>query len=218
MKLPTIHLHPSSSKYALIKRYEFLHYRSFWKVNKNTFWVKASYINMGDPIEMKPKGLFRGHPKISKKSKNTSLGLKLEEICLVKVNHFCEIAKGKMCSKIIFLSNGPSISWLYLVCDMVHDLNQHPYFICFIIYFILIFYYLKFKLNQINGKKYKRLNLIWFFCRNQIYSSWINQTKSSQGKLNQNWHDLEAFRKIWYKRKIKSNLQDSKRLNMFLLP
>ena len=37
-------------------------------------------MNMEDPIEMIPKGLLRGYPKISKKSKNTPLGLKLEEI------------------------------------------------------------------------------------------------------------------------------------------
>ena len=71
-----------------MKRYEFRHYRSFQKVNKNTFWVKASYINTEDPIEVKPKGLFKGHRKISKKSKNTLLGSKLRETCIVKVGHF----------------------------------------------------------------------------------------------------------------------------------
>ena len=143
MQFLTTHLQPSSPKYALTKIYEFPHYRSFWKVDKNTFWVKASYMNMEDPIEMKPKGLFRWHPNLYKKSKNTFLVLKLEEICLVKVDHFCKIAKSQMCSKVHFLSNGPSISWLYLVCDMVHDPNQHLHFICFIIYFIFIFYLLK---------------------------------------------------------------------------
>ena len=59
---------------------------SFSKVNKNTYWVKASYINMEDPIKMIPKGLFIVHPKISKKSKNTFLGLKLRKICIVKVD------------------------------------------------------------------------------------------------------------------------------------
>ena len=65
---------------------------------------------MEDPIEMRPKELLKGHPKISKKSKNTSLGLKLEEVCLVKVDHFCEIAKSQICLKVYFLSNGPSVS------------------------------------------------------------------------------------------------------------
>ena len=110
MQFPTIHLHLPSTKYALTRSYEFGHYTSFWKVNKNTFWVKASYMNMEDSIEMRPKGLIRGYPKISKKSKNTSLGLKLEEICIVKVVHFWKIAKSQMCSKVHFLSNGPSFS------------------------------------------------------------------------------------------------------------
>ena len=33
-------------------------------------------MNMENLIEMKPKGLFRGHPKLSKKSKNTLIRLK----------------------------------------------------------------------------------------------------------------------------------------------
>ena len=74
----------------------------FEKSTKNTFWVKASYMNMEDPIEMRPKGLLRGHTKLSKKSKNTSLGLKLEEIFLVKVDPFCKISKSQICSKVHF--------------------------------------------------------------------------------------------------------------------
>ena len=71
-----------------MERYEFRHYRSFQKVNKNTFWVKAPYMSMEDPIEMKPKGLFRGHPELSKKFKNTLIGLKLRYICIAKVDQF----------------------------------------------------------------------------------------------------------------------------------
>ena len=45
---------------------------------------------MQDPIEMRPKGLFRGHPKLSKKSKNTLLGLKLREMCIAKDDKILE--------------------------------------------------------------------------------------------------------------------------------
>ena len=76
----------------------------FEKLTKTPFGVKASYINMEDLIEMRPKWLFRVHPKISKKSQKTSLGLKLEEICLVKVDHFCQMAKSQMCSKMHFFA------------------------------------------------------------------------------------------------------------------
>ena len=125
----TTHLQPSSSRNALIKRYEFLHYRPFLKVNKNTFWVKASYMmNMEDPIEMIPKGLFRGHPKLSKKSRNTSLGLKLEEICLVKVDHFWKIAKSQVCPKFHFLPNGPNFVCLHYASNNVHDPNTTTYY------------------------------------------------------------------------------------------
>ena len=104
------------ARYALWKLGNFW---IFWKVNKNTFWVKASYMNMEDPIEMRPKGLLRGHPKLSKKSNNTSLGLKLEEICLVKDYHFCKIAKSQICSKLHFLPNGPNLLCLHLTYNMV---------------------------------------------------------------------------------------------------
>ena len=138
MQLPTTHIHLPSSEYALTKRYEFWHYKSFWKVNKNTFWVKASYMNMEDSIEIRPKFLLRGHPNISKKSKNTSLGLKLEEICILKVDHFWKIAKSQMCSKMHFLPKGPSILGLYLVKDMVHDPWTTPCLINLFIWFIMI--------------------------------------------------------------------------------
>ena len=51
---------------------------------------------MEDPTEMKPKRLFRGHPKLSKKSKNTLLGLKLRKICMAKVDQFYENAQKSM--------------------------------------------------------------------------------------------------------------------------
>ena len=40
MQLPTIHIHTPSSKIELTRSYEFGHYRSFWKINKNTFLSK----------------------------------------------------------------------------------------------------------------------------------------------------------------------------------
>ena len=93
---------PSISRNALMKRYKFKHYRSSSKVNKNTFWVKAYCINMEDPIEMKPKVLLRGHPKLSKKSMNTSLGSKLRGLCIGQVDLFYKIAKSQMGSKLHF--------------------------------------------------------------------------------------------------------------------
>ena len=113
MELLTIHIQLPSSKYALTRRYEFGHYRSFWKVNKNTFFVKASYMNMEDSIEMIPKGLLIGHLDISKKSKNTSLGSKLKELCIGEVDPFCKIAKSQMCPKLQFLSNRPNFLCLH---------------------------------------------------------------------------------------------------------
>ena len=91
MKFHTIHLHTPRSKYALTRSYEFGHYRSFWKVNKNTFFfVKASNLSMEYQNEMRPKGLIRGHLNISKKSKNTSKSSKLKKLCIVEVGLFLQ--------------------------------------------------------------------------------------------------------------------------------
>ena len=68
MQFPTIHLHTPRSKNALTRRYKFGHYRSFLKVNKNTFSTKAYNLRMEDQNVMIPKGLIRGHLKVSKKS------------------------------------------------------------------------------------------------------------------------------------------------------
>ena len=86
----TIHLHTQRSNYALTISYEFWHYRSFWKVNKNTFFVKASYMRMEYQIEIRTKGLIRGHLKISKKSKNTSKESKLRKLCIGEVDLFLQ--------------------------------------------------------------------------------------------------------------------------------
>ena len=44
----------------------------FEKSMKTHVFVKASYLSMEYQIEMRPKGLVRGHLNISKKSKSTS--------------------------------------------------------------------------------------------------------------------------------------------------
>ena len=99
-----------------MKRYKFRHYRSFQKVNKNTFWVKASYMNMKYPIEMKLKGLFRGKPKISKKSKNTLLGSKMREICIAKVDQILEICMKSTLIKLDFFSKWAHV-FLFKTCS-----------------------------------------------------------------------------------------------------
>ena len=113
MKLSTIHLHLPSSKYALTRSYEFGHYRSFWKVNKNIFFFIFLYIFFYYQIEMRPKGLLIGHLKISKKSKNTSKESKLRKLCIGEVDPFCKIAKSQLCLKLQILPNGPNLFHLF---------------------------------------------------------------------------------------------------------
>ena len=107
MKFPTIHIHTPRSRNALTKSYKFGHYRSFLKVNKNTFLAKAYNLRMEYKIEMRPKRLIIGHLKVSKKSKNTSKSSKLKKLCIVEVGHFCKIAKSQLSPKLQILSNGP---------------------------------------------------------------------------------------------------------------
>ena len=140
-QFPTIHLQLTSSKYALTRSYEFGHYRSFWKVNKNIFFVKASYMSMEYKIEMRPKGLLIGHLKISKKSKNTCKESKLKKLYIGEVDPFCKIVKSQLCPKLQLLLNGPSFLHLFWVGNMVHEPYIFPLLFIFFLLFILIFYF-----------------------------------------------------------------------------
>ena len=107
MQFPTIHIHIPRSKNALTRSYEFGHYRSFLKVNKNTFFSKAYNLRMEYQNEMRPKGLIRIYLKLYKKSKNTSKSSKLKKLCIVEIGHFCKIAKSQPSPKLQIFSNGP---------------------------------------------------------------------------------------------------------------
>ena len=120
MQFPTIHLHTPRSKNALTRSYKFGYYRSFLKVNKNTFFSKAYNLSMEYQNKMIPKGLVRGHIKISKKSKNTSKSSKLKKLCIVKVGYFCKIAKSQLSPKLQILSNGPILFHLIWTCHIAH--------------------------------------------------------------------------------------------------
>ena len=120
MKFPTIHLHTQISINALTKSYKFGHYRSFLKVNKNTFFSKAYNLSMEYQNEMRPKGLVRGHLKVSKKYKNTSKSSKLKKLCIVEVGHFSKSAKSQLSSQLQFLTKGPSFFHLIWSCHATH--------------------------------------------------------------------------------------------------
>ena len=107
MQFPTIHIHTPISINALTRSYKFGHYRSFLKVNKNTFFSKSYNLSMEYQNEMRQKGFVRGHLKVSKKSKNTSKSSKLKKLCIVEVGHYCKIAKSQLSPKLQILSNGP---------------------------------------------------------------------------------------------------------------
>ena len=130
IQFPITSLQPSSSRNFPIKRYKLIHHRSFQKVIKNTFWVKSSYMNMEYSIEIKQKWLFRGHPKLSKKSKNTLLGLKMREIYIAKVDQFLE-----MCMKKIMTQMGPCFhAWNLILTwpttpELTHTLFHYFYYL-----------------------------------------------------------------------------------------
>ena len=85
----------------------------FEKSTKNTFFFKASYMSMEYQIDMIPKGLIKGHLKLSKKSKNTSKESKLRKLCIGEVDPFCKIAKSQLSLKLQILPNGPNIFHLF---------------------------------------------------------------------------------------------------------
>ena len=120
MQFPTIHLHTPRSENALTRSYKFGHYRSFLKVNKNTFFAKAYNLSMEYQNEMRPKGLIIGHLKVSKKSKNTSKSSKLKKLCIVEVGHFSKIVKSQLSSKRQFFTKGPTFFHLIWSCHATH--------------------------------------------------------------------------------------------------
>ena len=124
IKFPTIHLHTPRSINALTKSYKFGHYRSFFKVNKNTFFAKAYNLSMEHQNEMRTKGLVGGHLKVSKKSKNTSKSSKLKKLCIVEVGHFSKIAKSELSPKLQILTKGPTFFHLIWSCHATHV--SHP--------------------------------------------------------------------------------------------
>ena len=108
MQFPTINIHTPRSRNVLTRSYKFGHYRSFLKVNKNTFFAKAYNLRMVYQNDMGPKRLVIGHLKISRKSINTSKSSKLKKLCIVEVGHFSKIAKSQLSPKLQILSNGPT--------------------------------------------------------------------------------------------------------------
>ena len=140
MKFPTIHLHTPRSRNELTKRYKFGHYRSFLKVNKNTFFAKAYNLSMEHQNEMITKELVRGHLKVSKKSKNTSKSSKLKKLCIVEVGHFSKIAKRQLSSKLQFLTKGPTFFHLIWSCHSTHvsHILFHGHSFIFLFYLIFI--------------------------------------------------------------------------------
>ena len=127
MKLPTIHLHTPRSSNSLTKSYKFGHYRSFLKVNKNTFLAKAYKLSMEYQHEMIPKGLVRGHRKVSKKSKNTSKSSKLKKLCIVEVGFLWKIAKSQLSPKLQILSNWPILFHLIWSFHISHVSYLQPW-------------------------------------------------------------------------------------------
>ena len=120
MQFPTIHIHTKRSRNALTKSYKFGHYRSFVKVNKNTLFSKAYNLSMEYKNKMRPKGLLRGHLKISKKSKKTSKSSKLKKLCIVEFGHFSKMANSQLSPKLQILKNGTTFFHLIGSCHTTH--------------------------------------------------------------------------------------------------
>ena len=129
-------------KISLIRSYEFGHYRSFWKVNKNTFFVKASNLSMEYQNKMRQNVLIIGHLNISKKSKNTSKESKLRKLCIVEVDLFCKIAKSQLSPKLQILSNGHILFHFIWACIFSHVSYIQPWAHISFLLFNLIFHWI----------------------------------------------------------------------------
>ena len=107
---------------------------------------------MGNSMNMKPKGVFRGYLELSKKSKNTSKCWKLNKIQLVQVWEIWRSAWREILNKFKFSSNGPKFLWSKLVLDIIHDLKIQLHALnSFNLFLIKSF---KFNLNKIKCKEW----------------------------------------------------------------
>ena len=133
IQIPTIHIHTPRSRNALTRSYKFGHYRSFLKVNKNTFFAKAYNLIMEHQNEMRPKWLIIGHLKVSKKSKNISKSSKLKKLCIVEVGLFSNLPKVNYPQNSNSWQKGPLFStWCDLVkphtCPIFNLMTDHLFF------------------------------------------------------------------------------------------
>ena len=120
MQFPTIHLHTPSSRNALTRSYQFLHYRSISKVNKNALWVKGHNLRLVHPNDMGPKALVRGLQDLSKMSKNMVIWSKLSKIYIGEVGKFLWNGKSQLSLKLQFLTKGPTFFHLIHPCHATH--------------------------------------------------------------------------------------------------
>ena len=158
-------------------------------------------MNMEDPIEMKQKGLFRGHPKISKKLK-TLLGSKFRDMYIVKVGHFWKFAQSQSCPKCIFLQMGPTFyaCILFLTWSTTHE----PLHASFTYLFNLLWFY-SFKI-QIKSNKIKINHISCFWDDFGIEWRWYmlsNKDQIMQRLIGMEIHDLANFGNEEYHLQIK---------------
>ena len=141
MTFTTTHLHIPRSRNALTKSYKFGHYRSFLKVNKNTFFPKLITWAWNIKMRWDQKGWLEDISRFLKSQRKLPKVQSWRSYALLNVDIFAKLPKVNYPQNIKFCQMGPFFStWFDLV-----TLHTCPSFSLVSIYWF--FYFIWFLLN-----------------------------------------------------------------------
>ena len=141
MQFPTIHLHTPRSENALTRIYKFGHYRSFLKVNKNTFFAKAYNLSR---VWLEDMSRFLKSPRTPPNVQNW------RSYALLRLGIFPKLPKVNYPQNFKFCQMGPFFStWfefaLFPTCPSFSHVSISHF--CYLIWFL--FEFIHFKSNKI---------------------------------------------------------------------
>ena len=140
MQFPTIHLHTPRSRNALTKSYKFGHYRSFLKVNKNTFFPKLITWAWNIKMRWDQMGWLEDISNFLKSPRTLPKVQSWRSYALLKLGIFPKLPKVNYPQNFKFCQMGPFFStWFELASfptcpSFSNELIFHFYF--FILFFI----------------------------------------------------------------------------------
>ena len=140
MQFPTIHIHTPRSRNALTRSYEFGHYRSFLKVNKNTFFSKLKTWEWNIKMRWDQKGWLEDISRFLKSPITLPKVQNWRSYALLKLGIFAKLPKVNYPQNFKFCQMGPFFSTWFELATLhtclsfsLVSIYQFYYFIWFFI-------------------------------------------------------------------------------------